>query len=144
MTIFATMIAALALGQGPAASSAWTWTLYADASPVVFANEIPDTPQLKATLECAAGSGLVRVSMYGSALAQGFATVASGEASATVQAADGPDGAIVAPLRADHPVFSRFAASGMMSVVIGDARQTVEVQPAHLAALRRFADLCGG
>ena len=37
---FATALAAQSLPP----EAAWTWTLYADAEPVVLANEVPDPP----------------------------------------------------------------------------------------------------
>lgn len=134
------MAAALMLPQTPG----WTWTLYDGSGPVVLANERPDTPDLRSTLECNPGSSLVRISIYGSDLASGFASLSSGDAAATVEATASGDGAIVAPLRADHPVFARFAATGVLALVIGEHRQTIEIGAADLAKLRRFADLCSG
>lgn len=134
-------LAALALGmQAPS----WTWTLYEGSGPVVLAYERPDTPDLRTTLECSAGSGIVRVSVYESALKPGFATVTSGEQTATMEAAPGADHAIVASLRTDHPVFSRFSTSGALSMTVGEARQDIQFDSVHLAKLRRFADFCGG
>ncbi|CAN5175530.1 hypothetical protein BH09PSE1_BH09PSE1_23310 [soil metagenome] len=140
MIISSLLAAALALGQAPA----WTWTLYEGSGPVVLANERPDTPDLRSTLECEAGSGLVKVSLYQSTLGAGIATVSSGDASAAVETAPGADGAVIAPLRTDHPVFSRFTAGGTLAVVVGSNRQTVEIAAPDLAKLRRFADLCSG
>jgi hypothetical protein len=133
-------VLAVTITQAPT----WTWTLYEDSGPVVLANERPDTPDLRSTLECGRGAGLARVSMYGSGLAPGFANVTSGDAAATVEAVSGDNGAVVAPLRTDHPVFARFAATGTLSVAIGDKRQSIEMAPSDLAKLRRFADLCSG
>lgn len=139
--IFSSLLAAaIFLGQ----PSGWTWTLYDGAGPVVLANEKPDTPDLRTTLECERGSGLAKISIYDSALDAGFANVTASDATATVQAAKAPDGAVVTPLRTDHPVFSRFAASGSLVVTIGQARETLDVPTSDLAKLRRFADLCGG
>lgn len=134
------MAATLTTAQTPA----WTWTLYDGAGPVVLANERPDTPDLRSTLECNPGSSLVRISVYGPHLVPGFASLTSGDATATVQATASADGAIVSPLRTDHPVFARFAATGNLALVLGQHRQTIEIGDADLAKLRRFADLCSG
>ncbi|CAN5417377.1 hypothetical protein BH10PSE1_BH10PSE1_07720 [soil metagenome] len=136
-TVFAL---AMFLGQAPG----WTWTLYEGSGPIVLANERPDTPDLRSTLECAAGSGLVKVSLYGSRLEAGIANVSSGDSTATVETRAGTDGAVVTPLRTDHPVFARFTASGVLAVVAGSARQIIEIPAPDLAKLRRFADLCSG
>lgn len=140
MTILAT-IAAIAALQGSAAQSGWTWTLYED-GPLVLANEIPDTPELKAILECQAGTGVARLDLYG-ATAAGIATIASGGATATGQSEAASDHQSVA-LRTDHPVFGHFLVTGELDVAVAGAHQEVAVQPAHLAKLRRFAELCSG
>lgn len=135
---FAAMLAMTAALQG-----GWTWTLYEDAGPLILANEIPDTPQLKAVLECTPGSGVARVDLYGSAEGSGIATVASGAASATAESEASGDHRSVA-LRTDHPVFGQFVISGALDVAVAGRHQAVTVEPAHLAKLRRFAELCGG
>ena len=136
----AALAALVLLAQAPT----WTWTLYEGSGPVVLANERPDTPDLRTTLECAAGSGIARVSVYQSALKPGFATVTSGDQTATLEAAPGADQAIIASLRTDHPVFGRFSTSGALSLAVGEARQDIQIEAGDLAKLRRFADLCGG
>ena len=55
--IVLTAIAVVGLGTAaPAASQPqagrWTWTLYERGASLALANEIPDTPQLAAVLEC--------------------------------------------------------------------------------------------
>jgi hypothetical protein len=141
--MIAAMALAVALVSTPVQTT-WVWSLYEDADPLVLAQERPDTPDLQTTLECARGSGLVRLSLYGSGLGAGMAVPWSGDASAAVEASVAPDGAVVAPLRTDHPLFARFSETGSLSVVVGDHRQTVEVRAGDLAKLRRFADLCRG
>jgi hypothetical protein len=47
-------------------------------------------------------------------------------------------------LRTDHPVFAAFAVDGRIAIIIGDQRRLIEVPAAHLAKLRRFAELCSG
>lgn len=133
--------AAMLMGQDPAT---WTWTLYEDGSSVVLANEVPDTPQLRATLECEVGSGAATVRLYGFGAAASFAELSAGSATATSQATSGPDGSVAAGLRLDHPAFTAFAASGRLAVSSGQTRGTVTVERAHLAKLRRFGELCAG
>ncbi len=137
MTFLAIMAFAASLQGG------WTWTLYEDAGPLVLANEIPDTPQLRTVVECAPGSGVARLDLYGSAQAAGMATIESGSATATAESETTGDHRSVV-LRTDHPVFGQFLATGAIDVAVAGRHQTVTVEPAHLAKLRRFAELCGG
>jgi hypothetical protein len=122
----------------------WTWTLYDGDGALVLANEVPDTPQLRATLECEPGSGAARLSLYGGTPAAGFGAAASGEASAAVEAGVSRTGALQAMLRTDHPVFAAFAATGELTLTVGDQRRRVQVEAAHLAKLRSFVARCGG
>lgn len=137
MILFASLAAVVALQGG------WTWTLYEGEGPLVLAHEIPDTPQLKSTMECQPGSGVARVSLYGAPLQPGFATLTAGRASAMAQAMDETDHQSVA-LRTDHPVFSQFVVTGALDVEVGGVHRPVEVSSAHRAKLRRFAELCTG
>lgn len=131
-----TILAAVAALQG-----GWTWTLYED-GPLVLANEIPDTPQLKAILECQAGSGVARLDLFGASDA-GIAVIASGSATASGQSEAAGDHQSVA-LRTDHPVFGQFLVTGALDVAVAGRHQAIVVQPTHLAKLRRFAELCSG
>lgn len=136
------MLAALALtGQTPT-EAAWTWTLYED-SHVVLANEVPDTANLRTTLECEAGESVAHLTLYGGG-APGMARLSAGDATAVAEAEAGRGGSLKLAMRTDHPAFAAFAASGRLNVALGDQRQAVEVQTAHLAKLRRFAELCSG
>ncbi len=135
MTLLATLATIVALQGG------WTWTLYED-GPLVLANEVPDTPQLKAVLECQPGTGVARLDLFETARA-GVAMIASGDASATGQSEVNGDHQSVA-LRTDHPVFGQFMVTGELDVAVTGQHQTVTVQAAHLAKLRRFAELCSG
>lgn len=135
MTFLATIAAVAALQGG------WTWTLYED-GPLVLANEIPDTPQLRAILECLPGLGVARLDLFGQT-GSGMATIASGTATATGQSEASGDHQSVA-LRTDHPVFGQFLVTGTLDVAVAGAHQTVAVQTVHLAKLRRFAELCSG
>lgn len=130
------------LGQTPA-ESAWTWTLYED-TPVVLANEVPDTANLRTTLECDAGSSVARMTLYGGEPEEGMARVSAGESTAVAQAVAGRAGSVRLTLRTDHPAFAAFAADGTLDVALGSQRREVEVQSEHLPKLRRFAELCAG
>lgn len=125
------------------AEAAWTWTLYPD-TPVVLANEVPDTANLRTTLECDPGSNVARLTLYGGETGTGMARVTAGEASAVAQAEAARGGGLKLALRTDHPVFTAFGVDGRLGVAVGDQRRTVEVPAAHLAKLRRFAELCSG
>ena len=134
------MTVVLTASQTPA----WAWTLYEGSGPVVLANERPDTPDLRSTLECVAGSGETRVAVYEATPIPGAALLESGGVVATVEAKATADGATAAPVRIDAPVFIRFAATGSMAFTVGEQRRSIEVGAADLAKLRRFADLCRG
>ena len=136
---FATALAAQSLPP----EAAWTWTLYADAEPVVLANEVPDTASLRATLECDRGTSVARLTLYGGASLTGMARVTAGEASAMAEAAVRAGSTRLA-LRTDHPVFATFTVDGRMAILVGDQRRLIEVPAAHLAKLRWFAELCAG
>jgi hypothetical protein len=131
----------LLIQLAPPATPAWTWTLYDD-DPLVLANEVPDTARLRSTFECEPGTSVVRLSLYPSTPARGFARVTAGSAStmAAFEPARGDGLRLV--LRSDHPVFAAFAANGRLGVMIGDEHRDIEVQRAHLAKLRRFTELC--
>ena len=137
------IIAALVTQTSPP-EPAWTWTLYDDTAPVVLANEVPDTASLRATLECDPGTSVARVSLYGGAPLTGMARVTAGEASAVAEAETARAGASKLALRTDHPVFAAFTVDGRLAIAVGDQRRPVEVPAAHLAKLRRFAELCSG
>lgn len=148
------LAAALALAiqaAGPqAAPSApsWTWTLYEGEGPVVLANEVPDTPNLRATLQCDAQSSLVDITVYETGARStpqpGFARLTSGAASAASAARIGREGRLEVTLRTDHPLFAAFVGSGDMTIMTGDRTRTIKVERPHLAKLRRFADRCAG
>lgn len=129
--------------QAPRASEGWTWTLYGGDGPLVLANEIPDTPRLRTTLECAPGSSIVRLAFHDAPGADGFATIRSGAASAEVEAR-ARRGRLEAALRADHPVFAAFLSSGRLTLTLGEQTAAIEIDRANLPKLRRFAELCTG
>ena len=134
---------AFAAMQAAPPEAAWTWTLYADEARVALANEVPDTPNLRFTLECDPASGVARVAFYGGAAQAGMARVTAGEASAVAESTV-ERGTLKLALRTDHPVFAAFAADGRMTVAVGERGRTVEVPRPHLAKLRRFTELCTG
>ncbi|MCS6627615.1 hypothetical protein N0B44_32400 [Roseibacterium beibuensis] len=134
---------ALLAAQATPPDSAWTWTLYTDEARVALANEVPDTPSLRFTLECDPASGVARVAFYGGAAETGMARVTAGEAVAVTEST-AERGALKLTLRTDHPVFAAFAADGRMAAAVGEHRRAVEVPRPHLAKLRRFTELCSG
>jgi hypothetical protein len=138
--MIAAFVALVLLGQTPP-EAAWTWTLYEDA-PLVLANEVPDTPNLRTTLECDAGSSVAVMTLYGEGSASGMARISAGAATAVSEAQAGRAGSVKLTLRTDHPTFAAFAADGRLGIAMGEQRRAVEIQPAHLAKLRRFAELC--
>jgi hypothetical protein len=135
-------LAVLAMQTAPP-EAAWTWTLYADEARVALANEVPDTANLRFTLECDPASGVARVSFYGGPVEAGMARVTAGEASAVAESTI-EHGALKLALRTEHPVFAAFAADGRLGVAVGEQRRAVEVPRPHLAKLRRFTELCSG
>ena len=137
------LAAAALVAQTMPPESAWTWTLYADTRPVVLANEVPDTANLRVTLECDPGSSVARVTLYGAGMS-GMARVTAGEAVAIAEAQAARGGGTRLTLRTDHPAFAAFAADGRMTLIVGEARRPVDVPVAHLAKLRRFSELCSG
>ncbi len=148
MGVFLPALLALALqssapGPNPA-SAGWTWTLYEGSGPMVLANERPDSPDLKATLQCQPGSGVVTVAVYGSDPVSGFARITAGSATATAEARAGRGDKLETTLPIDHPVFAAFVVGGRMTVAVGESQNLVTVERSHLAKLRRFADRCSG
>lgn len=135
-------LAFLAMQTAPP-ETAWTWTLYTDEARVALANEVPDTPSLRFTLECDPASGVARVAFYGGAAETGMARVTAGQASAVTEST-AERGALKLTLRTDHPVFAAFAAEGRLTAAVGAQRRAVEVPRPHLAKLRRFTELCSG
>jgi len=135
---------ALALQSTPAPETGWTWTLYADTAPVVLANEIPDTPSLRSTLECEPGSSVARLTLYQTSDMTGMTRIAAGTSTAMTQSEAGRAGSVKVALRTDHPVFAAFAREGRLSMTAGETRRTLEIPQAHLAKLRRFSELCSG
>lgn len=146
MTHLIGAVAAAALVLGAPASAqrqGWTWTLYEGEGPLVLANEIPDTPRLRATLECDPGSGVTRVSLYEVEAPAGFATARSGQATAAIEVTQAR-GRLQTALRTDHPVFAAFAAGGRLVLELAEGEHAVEFGRAALPRLRRFAELCSG
>lgn len=142
--MIALLVVAALVAQTPPSEPAWTWTLYDDAEPVVLANEIPDSAELRATLECDPGTNVARLTLYGGATLAGMARVTAGDASAVAEAGASRGGAVKLTLRTDHPVFAAFTVDGRLAIIAGDQRRPVEVPATHLAKLRQFAELCSG
>lgn len=122
----------------------WVWTLYADGEPIVLAQEIPDTPQLKTTLECEPRSGRVRLSLYDAAdMGNGPVVLHSGPQSVASEMQT-VRRRLSTSLPADHPVFIAFLGNGEMKLVREDMVKTIMVGPQNLPLLRRFAQACAG
>ncbi|KQS54486.1 hypothetical protein ASG17_12445 [Brevundimonas sp. Leaf363] len=136
-------MALLLIANLQGAQPAWTWSLYEADGLVVLANEIPDTPRLRATLECAPGTGLATLALYGPG-ATGMATLTAGGATAATQAERAQGDRLEMALRTDHPVFQALAAEGQLDVRIGEQTRTVDLNGQGLPMLRRFAGRCGG
>jgi hypothetical protein len=130
----------------PQSGPAWTWTLYEGGGPVVLANEIPDTPRLRVTLQCDPPGGLVDITVYDVQAEptprSSFARLTSGVASTTSEARIGRGGRLEVVLRTDHPLFAAFVGSGDLSIMAGETGGVIKVERSHLAKLRRFADRC--
>ncbi|GAA0655554.1 hypothetical protein [Brevundimonas lenta] len=137
------LAASVALGGQILNESAWTWTLYEDA-PIVLANEVPDTANLRSTLECAPGSSVALLTLYGSDTPAGVARITAGTVSALAEVEPARAGTTKMAVRTDHPVFAAFAVDGKLTITVGEQRRAIEVPAAHLAKLRRFAELCSG
>lgn len=125
-----------------APTRAWTWTLYDGEGPLVLAEEVPDTPNLRTTLECEAGGGRVTFTLYEATTPGGYATARAGELSTTAQILPSRGDKAEVVLRTDLPVFAAFASSGEMTLALGDQERRVSVGRPHLAKLRRFAERC--
>ena len=144
MTLTIAALIAAASVQAAPGEAAWTWTLYADSAPVVLANEVPDTPNLRSTLECDPGSSVARLTLYQAEGLTGMTRLAAGSSIAMTESETGRAGSVKLALRTDHPVFAAFVSGGSLSMTAGETRRTLEIPAAHLAKLRRFAELCSG
>ncbi|MFN4295531.1 MAG: hypothetical protein ACK4FB_01730 [Brevundimonas sp.] len=147
MTAWLLMATALA-AQSPE-QARWTWTLYdSHGARVVLANEIPDTPSLRATLECDPGSGAVLVSVYDrEGVEAGYISIRSGQASTASQGElfqDGGSTRLTASMRTEHPVFTAFLETRALTLHQGENRWTVRVGARYGALLTDFAAACGG
>lgn len=142
MMLILSALMAVALQAAPAAG--WTWSLYEGEGPMVLANDIPDTAELRATLQCQPGSGAVSVAIYGEGASAGFARITAGGVTATSEARAGRRGKLETAIPVDHPAFSAFVADGRMTITVGADANTITVERPHLAKLRRFADRCAG
>lgn len=148
MTIW--LIMAVIASTQPVERGGWTWSLYGvgEGGTVVLANEIPDTPDLRATLECEPGSGAARVSVFGAeGAASGYVSIRSGAATATSQGeVDREDGAtrLTASLRLEHPVFTAFLTNGELTLNQNGQDWMVRLGRRHRGLLTDFAVACDG
>lgn len=144
MIVTALTLAASLILSAQAQTNSFVWTLYEGDGPVVLAREVPDTPNLEATLECEPGDGAARIALYGWEGGTGFGSARAGASSAAIEARAGRGGRLETALRVEHPVFAAFVAGGELRLSLGDAARTLTVPPRDLAKLRRFSELCGG
>ena len=63
------------------------------------------------------------------------------DSTAMTEATVGAD-KISVPVRTDHPLFTQLRANGALKIAVGDAEQSVEVQPPFQIVMRRFGDMC--
>lgn len=142
--LFTITLAPAALAYGQSGAQDWTWTLYANTAPIVLAQEIPDTPRLKTTLECERGQ--VKLTLYDvPAIPDGPVTLKSERQTATTEArtqAHSSPNRLSSVIAVDHPVFLAFQANGQLDLVAGEQSISVRVEAAHIAKLRRFAEAC--
>ncbi len=128
MRLIVPLIAALSLAStlSPTLAFArpgWTWTLYEDRTSLALANEIPDTQNLAAVLECTPGSGQAKVSVF-----------PPGGSRTTP---------VVAEYRTTDAAFVAFVQSGKLSLKTEAGTGEIAMDAAHRAKLWRFSRLCG-
>jgi hypothetical protein len=123
MRLIVPLAAALSLTCAVTAiAQSWTWTLYESRTSLALANEIPDTPQLAAVLECTPGSGQAKVSIY-----------PTGERTRPV----------VGDYKTTNAAFAAFVQSGKLSMKTDAGEGQIEMDAEHRPKLERFARLCG-
>jgi hypothetical protein len=128
MRLIVPLIAALSLASmlSPTMAVArpgWTWTLYEGRASLALANEIPDTSNLAAVLECTPGSGEAKVSIF----------PAGGSRTTPV----------VARYQTTDPAFIAFVRSGKLSLRTEAGAGEIDMDAVHRAKLWRFSRLCG-
>lgn len=143
MTPFlAAFMAVLGLQSPASPASPWGWALY-DGETLVLAEEDAASSRLRHTLECRAGSGLARLTLFEFGAASGFARFAAGGAQGAVESRSS-GGDVSLTLRIDHPAFVAFARDGAMTIAVAGRERRVEVGRSHLSRLRSFAEQCAG
>lgn len=128
MRLIVPLIAALSLAstlspEMAVARPGWTWTLYEDRASLALANEIPDTSNLAAVLECTPGSGQARVSIF-----------PAGGSRATP---------VVARYQTSDAAFVAFVRSGKLRLSTEAGTGEIAMDAVHRAKLWRFSRLCG-
>ena len=128
MRLIVPLIAALSLACAlfPTIASArpgWTWTLYEGRTSLALANEIPDTTNLAAVLECTPGSGEAKVSIFP------------------------PGGSRTTPVVGSYQTtdaaFVAFVRSGKLSLKTEAGTGEIAMDAVHRNKLWRFSRLCG-
>jgi hypothetical protein len=144
MSIGLSILAAgiLQTAPGPLPAQGWVWSLYDNSSSVVvLAEEVPDTPHLRATFECARETGQIKLVHYQAGEAvTGTASVSAGtveqDLPVTVEGHR-----LTLSLRAASPLFQSLLATQSLSVEQED--QAVDIR-FDRNSLRRFAEACAG
>lgn len=147
MSLLLGMMAASILQAAPTPLPAqgWVWTLYENGgSVVVLAEEVPDTPHLRSTFECAPNSNQIKLTRYqpGKAVtgpAQLSAGSAQQEAEMTVEGER-----LTLSLQAGSNLFRSLVASGRVSLSYEGGATDIRFDRNGLAQLRRFAETCTG
>jgi hypothetical protein len=128
MRLIVPLLAALSSAGLLAATAAeaqpgYTWTLYENPTSLALANEVPDTPQLAAVLECTRGSGKAKVSVY-----------PPGGSRATP---------VVGEFATGDPAFVEFVRTGKLNLKTEAGTGAIAMDAQHLRKLERFTRLCG-
>lgn len=138
--MIASLPLALSLALIAQAGDGWVWAFYGSDGSAVLAREVPDTDRLDAVFECEPGSGVARLTVYGSSERPAFVNISAGDVSADAERVES-DGLAVS-LRLDHPLFLAFAAGRALTLTAGD--ETISTPAPQAAVLARFRSACGG
>jgi hypothetical protein len=120
----AAALLAAGAGRAVAAGQPWVWSLYENRASVTLAHEVPDTNALGAVLECAPGSGRVKVTVY-------------------PDGATRPQDKLTAQLAVSDPAFKSFLTTGRLNVKHDEASASIVLPAADKPKLDRFSKLCG-
>lgn len=147
MSLLLSLVAAnlLQASAAPLPTQGWVWSLYDDSGPVVvLAEEVPDTPHLRATFECSKGSSQIKLTHYqAGAATTGPVSLSAGSAHEDAMiTVEGP--LMVLSMPARSAVFRNLVTSGQMNLTTGDQATDIRFDRDSLPQLRRFAQACTG